>query len=187
MATNYYSETYFESLFNLENAAENIHMLIYSALAFFVPFFLAHPQIVVGVIVNAALILGSSYLKGYKLLPVILLPSIAVTLAGLIFGPFTVFLVYLIPFIWIGNALFAYGHRYLSFRKVHWSLSIIMSAALKAALLFLAAFALFSTGVIPAVFLTAMGWMQLVTALIGGFVAIGASRLINLKAKAAKA
>jgi len=169
----YIKKTYYENLFDITNLEENIHVIFYSVLAFFLPFVLGHPQILVGIIVNTYLILGATYLKGYKLLPVILLPSIGVLTAGVLFGSYTVFLVYMIPFIWIGNAIFAYGHRLLHFRTKKYYLSMPVSAILKTAFLFGSAYALVGLHIIPATFLTTMGLFQLYTALIGGVAAYG--------------
>lgn len=173
MKNEYVNKIYNESLFDVSIIEENIQMIFYSFLAFFLPFMLGHPQWLVGIIVNAYLILGATYLRGYKLLPVILLPSIGVMTAGLIFGSYTVFLLYLIPFIWAGNAMYAYAYKHLQFIKMNKIFSVIGASGLKATFLFLSALLLVTLGVIPAMFLTAMGVLQLVTALAGGFVAIG--------------
>ncbi|HIH32604.1 TPA: hypothetical protein HA235_07925, partial [Candidatus Woesearchaeota archaeon] len=154
---NYINKLYRESLFNVTIIEENIQMIFYSLLSFFIPFVLGHPQWIVGIIVNAALILGATYLKGYKLLPVILLPSIGVLTAGLIFGSYTMFLLYLIPFIWIGNAIYVYAFKHLQFIKMNKLFSIIGASGLKVTFLFLSALLLVSLGIIPAMFLTAMG------------------------------
>lgn len=172
MEEKYLTKIYNESLFNVRLIEENIHMIFYSLLAFFIPFVLGHPQWMVGIIVNASLILGANYLRGYKLLPVILLPSLGVLTAGLIFGSYTVFLLYLIPFIWIGNALYAYSYKHLQFVKMNKIFSVIGASGLKTTFLFLSALLLVTLGVIPAMFLTAMGVLQLVTALVGGVVAV---------------
>jgi hypothetical protein len=165
-------KTYYENIFNISSIEENIHMMFYSVLAFFIPFILGHPQILVGSIVNCALILGATYLKGHKLLPVILLPSLGVMTVGLMFGTYTLFLLYLVPFIWAGNAIFSYGYRFLHFKTKKYYLSIPISAALKTGFLFVSALILVSLNVIPPVFLAAMGIFQLYTSLIGGAAAL---------------
>lgn len=170
---NYINKLYQESLFDVSLIEENIQMISYSLLAFFIPFVLGHPQWIVGIIVNAALILGATYLKGYKLLPVILLPSVGVLTAGLIFGSYTLFLLYLVPFIWIGNAIYVYAFKHLQFIKMNKLFSIIGASGSKAVFLFLSALLLVSLGIIPTIFITAMGILQLVTALAGGVVAVG--------------
>lgn len=148
---------------------ENVEMVIYSVICFFAPFFIGHPQIVVGVIVNAALVMAGLNLKNYKTLPVIIMPSLGVLSRGLIFGPFTIFLVYMIPFIWIGNAILVYSFKFSKLNK--WA-NLVLGSAVKTAFLFTAALLLVNLGVLPGLFLTTMGIFQLYTALIGGIAAI---------------
>jgi len=173
MKYEYVDKLYNESLFDVSLIEENIQMIFYSFLAFFLPFILGHPQWLVGIIVNAYLILGATYLKGYKLLPVILLPSLGVITAGLIFGTYTIFLLYLVPFIWLGNAIYAYSYKHFTFEKMNSLLSIGIASAMKAALLFGVTFVLVSLNILPTLFLTAMGVLQLGTALVGGVIAVG--------------
>jgi hypothetical protein len=160
---------------------EYFEMLIYSFAGFFIPLLIGHPQILVGIVVNAMLIAAAINLKGHKLLPVIVMPSLGVLCRGLIFGPFTWYMVYLIPFIWIGNSMlvFAFKQRHSFVPK------LIAGAALKSGFLFLGAYLLFKLSIIPVIFLAAMGWMQLVTAIGGGMVALGMveARRTLLKAK----
>jgi len=147
-----------------------------SMVGFFLPFVLGHPQILVGIIVNAMLIVGATYLKGHKILPLILLPSLGVLTAGVIFGTYTVFLLYLIPFIWLGNAIYVYVYKYANATKHKLKnnfLGIGIASILKAGFLFGVTFILVSLAIVPPMFLTAMGVLQLVTALIGGVVAVG--------------
>jgi hypothetical protein len=149
---------------------ENIEMVIYSVVCFFAPFMIGHPQIVVGVLVNAALVMAGLNLRNYKLLPVIIMPSLGVLTRGLIFGPLTIFLVYMIPFIWIGNSVLVYAFKRLKMNKV---MTLIIGSIVKAAFLFSAAFILVKLNVLPALFLTTMGMFQFYTALLGGALAFG--------------
>jgi hypothetical protein len=176
MEYGYVKKLYYESIYNVKNIEENIQMILLSTVGFFLPFVLGHPQILVGVIVNAMLIVGATYLKGHKLLPLILLPSLGVLAAGVMFGTYTVFLLYLIPFIWLGNAVYVYVYKHVSFKDKSWRGSILgvgVASILKEGLLFGITFLLVQLSVVPAVFLTAMGILQLTTALIGGIVAVG--------------
>ena len=75
------------TLFETKYRQQVIELVAYSFIAFFIPFFIGHPQLLVGTMVNAALILSGVYLKRNFLLPVIFMPSIAVLSRGLIFGP----------------------------------------------------------------------------------------------------
>lgn len=161
-----------------EHVRENIQLFIYSALCLFVPFFLGHSQFLVGTIVNASIILASLRYKGYKLLPVILLPSIGLFARNIVFGAFTPFLLYMIPFIWLGNFALAFIFRKLYSRKNKSRLSALPIAAItKTSLLFLSAFFLFKLSAIPAIFLSSMGMMQFYTAMTGGIVALAAAKI----------
>lgn len=176
MEYEYIKKLYYDSIYNLKNIEENIQMVLLSCVGFFLPFVLGHPQILVGVIVNAMLIVGATYLKGHKMLPLILLPSLGVLTAGVIFGTYTIFLLYLIPFIWIGNTIYIYVYKHVSFKKNSLKnnlLGIGTASILKAGFLFGITFLLVQLAIIPSVFLTAMGVLQLVTALIGGIAAVG--------------
>ncbi len=151
------------------------HLAAYSLISFFVPFLIGHPQWVVGIIVNSVLILTALNLKKYSLLPVIILPSIGVLSRGLIFGPYTPFLIYFIPFIWIGNAIILFLFKWLNVNKrINYFITLLISAAAKTGFLFATAFILYKLALVPAVFLTAMGALQFLTALGGGVVAWGA-------------
>jgi len=170
---------YFFKLSNLQEynysaVFENIEMIAYSVLSFFVPFLMAHPQLLVGMIVNACLIAAALNLRGYKLLPIILLPSLGVLTAGLIFGPLSIFLIYFIPFIWIGNAILVFSFKYFKLQKQkNYLLTLIIGTALKSGFLFLAAVVLYGLSIVPVMFLTAMGLIQVITALAGGAAAYG--------------
>jgi hypothetical protein len=130
------------------------------------------------VIVNAALVLAALNLKNQRLLPVILLPSLAVLSRGLIFGPLTMYLVYLIPFIWLGNSLlvFLVKRLFLGSNRDRW-LTLGIGSVAKAALIFAGAFALFSLSLIPQALLIPMSILQLATAIGGGILAFGAQHL----------
>ncbi|MFH1683048.1 MAG: hypothetical protein ABIA37_04590 [Candidatus Woesearchaeota archaeon] len=153
---------------------ENIEMFSYSLLAFFVPLLMGHPQFVVGTMVNAALVLAALNLKGAKLLPVILLPSLGVLSRGMIFGPFTIFLLIMIPFIWIGNSLLVFSIKefYLR-RKYNKYLSLGIGISFKVAFLFSMACVLVKASILPVLFLTAMGLTQVYTAVAGSALAVG--------------
>ncbi|MEM4637404.1 MAG: hypothetical protein QXK76_00050 [Candidatus Woesearchaeota archaeon] len=167
-----YYKLYNNSLINITKIEENIHTIVYSLLSFFVPFFIAHPQYIVGLIVNASLILGANYIKGIKLMPIIIFPSIGVLTAGIIFNNYTIFLIYLLPFIWTANALYVYCYRYLRFKTFNNFYSILGAAGIKVMFLFSVTFIFVNIHLLPDIFLTAMGIIQLFTALTGGFLAI---------------
>lgn len=160
--------------YDLSYVQENVELVIYSLLCFFAPLMIGHPQILVGVLVNAALVLNALNVRGYKLLAVIMLPSLGVLSRGLLFGPFTVFLVYMIPFIWVGNAILVYAFKKFSVSmKLNKVFTLIIGASMKSLFLFSMAYLFVNVGVLPVVFLTSMGVMQFYTAIAGGMVALG--------------
>lgn len=131
------------------------------------PFALGHPQWLVGIIVNACLFLGAVFLPKKYFLPLVVLPSLGVLVRGLVFGPFTYFLIYFLPFIWLGNLVLILGFKTL-FLRFGYIFSVLAASAVKFLFLIAAASVYFKMSVIPAVFLQLMGFNQLATALAGG-------------------
>lgn len=172
-------ETNINSILNIriekiKNIEHNIHFLVYSCTAFLIPLMIAHPQLLVGIIVNSALILSAMYLDAKSILPIIILPSLGVLSRGLIFGPFTVYLVYMIPFIWVGNTFLVYCIKYFYLkRKINYVGSLSIAVIAKCSFIFGTAFILVKMNAIPAVFLSAMGLIQVVTALSAGIICYG--------------
>ncbi len=153
---------------------ENLELILYSTAVFLIPLLVSHPQMLTGTLVNALLIMAALHFRGWKAAPIVILPSIGAVLGGMLFGPFTIFIVYMMPVIWIGNFVLVYLFKYLhmTMNLNYWA-ALGGSALAKSALLFGAAFLLVNASVIPAVFLTAMGVLQLGTAIAGGIVAFG--------------
>lgn len=151
------------------NSYQYIEMIAYSAIAFFVPMLLGHPQLLVGAVVNGMLVLAGLNLKGHRLLPVIVAPSLGALTAGILFGNFTVFLLYMAPLIWIGNAILVFSFKIMKLeKKMNYWTTLISGSLLKAVFLFSGAFVLYSLGIVPVMFLTVMGVFQVYTALMGG-------------------
>lgn len=160
--------------YTLSNIWQNFELIIYSSICFFMPLFIGHPQIIVGIAVNTALILSALNLKGNKVLPVILLPSLGVLSRGIIFGSLTIFLVYFIPFIWISNALLVFSFKFFNLKKkLNYFLTLFLGIFFKCSFLFASALILFKLNLVPVVFLSAMGFMQIITAVLGGILAFG--------------
>lgn len=160
-----------EKIISLSLVSAKTLTIILTIVSFLVPFSLAQPQILVGTIVNAAIIAAAIYLPINLSLPVIFLPSLAVLSRGLIFGPFTKFLVIFLPAIWLSNWLLylIFKKTYLE-KKLPYLLSLSISAGIKTLFLFSFALTLFNLKVIPALFLKTMGITQLITAIFGGIV-----------------
>lgn len=145
-------------------------LTLYSV-SFALPLILGGPQLITGAMVNCLLFLAASRLSGKELWPVVMLPSLGALMHGVLFGPLTIFLVYFLPMIWLGN----YVLVKLASRLASWPmlLRVGLSSFLKFGLLFLAAQIYWRLNLVPAVFLMSMGYVQLTTALIGGLLASG--------------
>lgn len=139
-------------------------------LSFAVPFSLGSSQFITGPVVNAALFASAIFLPGKLFLPIIVLPSIAVLSRGLIFGPFTRFLIYFLPFIWLSNLTLILVFKKI-FPKLGYFLSVFLAAFTKLIILFSFANLYFRFHLVPRLFLQTMGINQLITACLGGLLA----------------
>lgn len=159
-------------LFASTRLQETLFLFLLAGAGFLVPFLLGHNQLLVGSVVNAMLFSSAFFLRGRKILPLVLMPSLGAVAGGLLFGNLTVFLIYMVPFIWLGNLSLVFLVKLLNLRmKMNYWLGAVIASSAKALLLFSCAFALYSFGLVPALFLTAMGIMQLCTALAGSALA----------------
>ncbi len=147
-------------------------------LSFTTPILLPHPQLLTGAVVNSLIVAGALHFGWRKLLPVLVLPSMGAVAAGMLFGPFTIYLLYMAPFIWAGNFILAAAVKYFALAKKSFLSGALLGAGAKAAFLFCSAYALFSFGLVPAAFLAAMGMTQLFTALAGGALGKGLSHIL---------
>jgi len=149
-------------------------IIIYLIPLFFIPFLLGGPQLLVGSVVNLLLIFIALNYKNYAMIiPMVMLPSIAACLNWLIFGSFTIFLVYMMPAIRLGNFILVYAIQHIKTQRL-W---ILIWWILKTLFLFVVAYILIKLWILPAIFLKAMGVMQLVTVMIAGAVAFSFIRL----------
>jgi hypothetical protein len=168
------------------NVLRNGEAYLYITIAFLIPFFLGHVkgvpnQILVGSAVNALLALGAFYMKGKKIILLITVPAVAAFLSGIVFGPASAFLLYLIPFIWAGNWLYIRLIRLVNReRKLNLAFAVAAASAGKAVFLFSAALMLATLNIVPQMFLFAMGALQLVTALLGGGFAAAVCKIRTL-------
>jgi hypothetical protein len=158
--------------YKLSKKQESIQLLAYSAASFVIPMVLKQPQILVGSFVNMMLILSALNLRGKKLLPVIILPSLGVLAGGYLFGGLAASLFYLLPFIWIGNTILVLAFKHFKLHeKKNFFLTLGIGSAAKAGFLFGVTSILVSLSIVPVAFLTTMGALQLVTAITGGTLA----------------
>lgn len=161
-------------VYDTTNMERNISLVIYSVIGFFIPFMLQHPQFLVGSAVNMVLVLAAFHLKKWAVIPFCVLPTFGVLAAGILFGPFTTFLIYMMPVIWIGNwLLVAFVKKLYVDMGVNYLVSLSLSILVKTSLLFITAFMFVKMQILPVPFLTAMGVFQIYTALIGGSAAYG--------------
>lgn len=144
-----------------------VQLSLLYVLSFSIPFLIEGPQLLVGSLVNFLLILSISEYKFKQIIPALILPSLSVYVHGLLFGGATNFLLYLIPFIVISNTIYVLIYKHI--KKS--SLDIFCAALLKTTFLFTATYILFKTIGLPQTFLSAMGIMQFITAIIGGTIA----------------
>jgi hypothetical protein len=169
--------------------------VIFAGVAFLslmIPFGFGHPQWLIGAIVNAILFSAVLFLPKKYWLPLIIFPSLGVLARGLIFGPLTFFLIYFLPFVWLGNfALVLVFEKSLNYFKINttnknyshilenkripdikYLFAVLLAGVAKFAFLFLTANLYFNLKVVPKIFVTSMGLNQLQTALAGGVISI---------------
>jgi hypothetical protein len=164
-------KTWNQTKFDYSFISPTVEMVVLSAVSFLLPAILLHPQLLVGVAVNAMLIRGAFSLRGYRILPVILMPSLGAVVAGVLFGSLTKFLIYFVPLIWVGNSLLV--HLFKVGMKKNYLRVLTLAALIKAAFLFGCASILYSLDFVPAIFLSVMGYLQFITASLGGLVVYG--------------
>jgi len=158
---------------------EVIEVISYSLIAFALPFILGHPQWLVGTIVNAFLMRCAISFRLKSALPVIIFPSLGVLCAGLLFGGYTSLLLFFIPVIWIGNLGYGLGYKYfLQNKKISRWCCPTIAAFFKAGILFSYALLMVFGFGFPAMFLTTMGIIQLITALSGGYIGLLSTKII---------
>lgn len=141
-------------------------------------------QYVVGAIVNTALIVAAINVKGIKnIIALVTVPSISALTSGLVLNMASIFTVYMIPAIWLGNFAIIYAIKYLYLKlKLNYIIAASVGILAKVAIIF-AGFNLLTILVtipepVVAVLSTAMGVNQLITALIGSVIAYGLTKTI---------
>ena len=133
-------------------------------------------QLIVGSIVNAALIVTAINLKGWKILGVVTMPSISTIFSGYVFGTSSTYLTWMIPAIWIGNFILVFSFKYFMLNKnMNYFLAAVIGIILKVLVIaggfqILNAFGIFPEKLISNL-QTAMSLTQLITACIGTIIA----------------
>ena len=133
----------------------------------------ANSQIIVGSIVNTALIMAAINLKGWKkIIGVVTMPSISTILSGYVFGTASVYMVYMIPAIWVGNFALIYAYKLVMLGKnKNYFLAGIIGILVKVSIIFASFNILNIFNIFPQKLISnlqnAMGMTQLITATIG--------------------
>lgn len=144
-------------------------------------------QVIIGSIVNASLIVTAMNLKGWaKILGVVTMPSISTILGGYVFKTASVFMVYMIPAIWIGNFALVYTYKAIFLKKKkNYFLAGIIGIVVKVAIIFGAFNILKLMGIFPPKLITnlqtAMGMTQGITATVGMILAFAIYKLECMK------
>lgn len=80
----------------------------------------------------------------------------------------------MIPSIWVGNSILVYTFKWINLdKKLNYWITLLIGAITKALFLFVIAYLLVNTKVLPALFLTTRGIFQFYTAILGGIIAFG--------------
>lgn len=152
-------------------------------------FIATNSQYVVGSIVNIALIFAGINLKGYKkIIGIITLPSISAICSGFIFKTASIYTVYMIPAIWLGNFALVYLYRKIYVeKKKNYILASISAILVKTAIIFFGFNLLTWVSIIPGqgkvfeALQLSMGMNQLVTATIAVVIVAGIIGAIKAK------
>ena len=141
-------------------------------------------QLIVGSIVNAALIVTAINLKGWKILGVVTMPSISTIFSGYVFGTSSTYLTWMIPAIWIGNFILVFSLKYFMLNKnMNYFLAAVIGIILKVLVIaggfqILNAFGIFPEKLISNL-QTAMSLTQLITACVGTIIAFVIYKIEN--------
>lgn len=181
-----------KTIYNFSQKAEIVQTIVIGLIAFLVPTFLAqliniifgkqsviasNSQIIVGSIVNTALIMSAINIKGLKkIIGVVTMPSVSTILSGYVFGTASVYMVYMIPAIWLGNFALIYAYKFIMLDKnKNYFLAGVAGIIAKVLVIFgtfelLNVFSIFPQKLVSNL-QTAMGMTQLITASIGMIIA----------------
>jgi len=143
--------------------SEKTQLLITYSLAILLPLLIPKPQILLGTLINTLFIFSVTRFDLKKTIPLLLIPSILSYTQGLLFGSSTIFLLYLIPFIALSNFALVYLYSKIKLPYVN----ILISASIKALILYSAVLLLMRLVNMPGAFLQAMGMIQFITAVLG--------------------
>ena len=179
---------------DFSKASEFIQTILIAILAFLVPTFLAqliktvfgeqsiittNSQLIVGTVVNTVLVISALNLKGWsKIIFVITMPSISTILSGYVFKSASVYMVWMIPAIWLGNFALIFAFKYIMLAKrKNYFIAAITGIITKVTIIFGFFMILKLFNVFPEKLVSnlqnAMSLTQLITAIIGCIIAYG--------------
>lgn len=153
------------------------YLYIFWILSFCIPLFLPSTQVITGILVNCFLFLAVEQMSKKNTIPLVILPSLGAISHGILFGHQTIFLYYFLPFIWLGNYILVWIFSNTS--SLPYLLRIIISSFLKFLLLQSFAYLYFQVKIVPQVFVSSMGYIQLITAITGGLLAFSINKYLD--------
>ena len=196
-----------KTAYDFSKKVDVIQTIIIALLAFLVPTFLGkllsvafgaqsfvatNSQLIVGSIVNCALVVIALNLKGCKkILCVVTMPSVSTIASGYIFGPLSMPMIYMIPAIWVGNFALILAFKYLMLnKKQNYFLAGVVGIIAKVAIIFGYFSVLNAFGVFPAKAVVtlrkSMSLIQLITATVGTILAFGIYKAEGINKKEIK-
>lgn len=191
-----------KTMYQFTEKIEILQAIIIGMVAFLVPTFLAqlikaifgtqsvitaNSQIIVGSIVNTALIISAINLKGWKkIVGIITMPSVSTIVSGYVFGTASTYMVYMIPAIWLGNFALIYAYKFILLgKKKNYFLAGIVGILTKVLVIFGSFELLKALGMFPEKLVsnlqTAMGMTQLITACTGMVIAFAIYQIEKTK------
>lgn len=171
---------------------EIFQTVVIAVLAFLVPTFLAqlinasfgvgsvvanNSQIIVGTVVNTILVISALNLKGWnKTIFVVTMPSISTIMSGYVFKTASIYMVWMIPAIWLGNFILILSFKYIMIKKEKsYFLAAIIGIIGKVAIIFGIFMLLKVLNIFPVKMISnlqkAMSLIQLITATLGSLIA----------------
>lgn len=188
-----------QQLVDTKKLTDVIVTLLIMVGAFIVPTFLAkiiplgkYQQIVVGTIVNTALIMTALYTKGsIKTIFIATLPSMSNILGGFLFAPMTLYAKIMIPAIILGNFAFMFIYKaiYVN-KKANYIVSAIGAIVLKVSIIYAGFWIMNALMTLPPKIQTtlnaSMGVTQLITATCGSILALAIMSSVKICTKKAE-
>ena len=191
-----------QTAYDFSKKEDTIQTILLALLVFLVPTFLGkilsgvfgaqsvvatNSQLIIGSIVNSALVISALNLKGWKkIVLVTTMPSISTIVSGYIFGPVSIPMLYMMPAIWLGNFALIFSFKFLMLKKkqYYW-LSAIVGIIAKVLIIFglfslIKLFGVFPQKAIPTL-QKSMSLIQLITATIGCIIGFGIYKLEGRK------